>query len=659
MILINDLSKAYKVKKKEYFIALNRLNLRFDNEEMIAIIGESGSGKSTFMNLVSTLDSPSGGYVQIDDNKITFGNERKKAQYRKEYIGFVFQSFNLISDMTILDNVAVAMEIAGCKKEERIQRAKELLTLVGLGIHINKKPGQLSGGQKQRVAIARALANDPHIILADEPTGALDAATSVEIMQLLKSIASSGKKVIIVTHDMKVASYCDRIVELSDGQIISDNVNSATGLETIKLPLPVQKSKKGLSLSGMLKLSNGALKRRWKRNLLVAIGTAIAISSLLVVNIASSTVNNTVEDLYLQYGNPDVVQTMVIDTTENGTDIEQIEKDFAIDQSQIKDRYRLENSILSYLPIVAGTNTNVSSTTLYPGGVSYFGPKDLSEGVEATKPDEIVVSEKFIETYKNEESVQLELGDSVKMSINNQETVEFTIVGITSDKSLKLQMQPSNVYFTYEFATQAKYLSTENTGMRTYIYVIDPTYRDEFVKNMATQQSSFASGTIPSSIVISLPDVMFLYLVTEGLSFVFDFFNVILAVSVVVAIIMIAVMIYVSILERMREIGVLRAIGARVRDIRRMFYIEAIFIGAMAGLLAIIMALVLGQVAVTIANNSTNILRDYGIDDIKMHVDVLNMIYAFLLSIVLSVVSSILSIGLGLKISPVEALKKK
>lgn len=224
-LVLENVSKTYKLENKQTFQALYDLNATFYKGELVSIVGESGSGKSTLMNLIGGLDSDFSGTITSCGQNLHSLKDRQLDNYRKNNVGFVFQSFNLISHLSILDNVTLALTLSNVGEREKVQRATRILQRVGLSEHLKKKPTQLSGGQKQRVAIARALINNPSIIIADEPTGALDSQTSMQILQILKEIADSGKLVIMVTHSEKVASVSSRVVEISDGRIISDRTN--------------------------------------------------------------------------------------------------------------------------------------------------------------------------------------------------------------------------------------------------------------------------------------------------------------------------------------------------------------------------------------------------------------------------------------------------
>ncbi|MFK7920699.1 MAG: ABC transporter ATP-binding protein [Bacteroidia bacterium] len=223
MIHLSKLSKNYPLSGGQSFLALDQLDLRIEQGQSVAIVGKSGSGKSTLLNLLSGIDRPSSGAIHIDNQSINELPEKQMAKWRGQRIGIIFQFFQLISTLTTLENLLLAMDFVNkIPKGEREKRALDLLTQVDIEEQAAKFPQALSGGQQQRVAIARAMANDPDIILADEPTGNLDSQTTAEIMQLFARLRELGKTVIMVTHDVEAAQNAERIIRLKDGRIESD-----------------------------------------------------------------------------------------------------------------------------------------------------------------------------------------------------------------------------------------------------------------------------------------------------------------------------------------------------------------------------------------------------------------------------------------------------
>jgi len=229
VIHLDNVWKTYKMGEFEVN-ALRGLNLEVKKGELLAIMGPSGSGKSTAVNMVGALDMPTRGKILLEGHDISKLSESDLAQIRGKKIGFIFQQFNLINTLTALENIALPMVFQNIVKEERLQRAKYLLEMVGLSDRMHHKPTELSGGQQQRVAIARALSNNPEVVLADEPTGNLDSKTGETVISFLQNLnRKEGKTIIMVTHDSNVAHHADRIEFLKDGAIVKSKKNMKGG----------------------------------------------------------------------------------------------------------------------------------------------------------------------------------------------------------------------------------------------------------------------------------------------------------------------------------------------------------------------------------------------------------------------------------------------
>lgn len=226
IISVRDIVKSFRIGS-EVVNALRGVTLDINKNEYVALMGPSGSGKSTLMNILGCLDTPTSGSYVLNGTDVSKLTDNELAQIRNKEIGFVFQTFNLLARSTALENVALPLVYAGVKKDERIERARQMLIDVGLGNRMHHKPNELSGGQRQRVAVARALVNSPSIILADEPTGNLDSRTSIEIMGLFEEIHQKGNTIIIVTHEEDIAQHAHRIVRVRDGKIGDDILNTS------------------------------------------------------------------------------------------------------------------------------------------------------------------------------------------------------------------------------------------------------------------------------------------------------------------------------------------------------------------------------------------------------------------------------------------------
>ena len=227
VIDIQGITKTY-VNGKLSVPVLHGIDLVVNKGEFVSIMGPSGSGKSTFMNILGCLDRPTTGSYRLNGDEVATLSDDELAYVRNKQIGFVFQSFNLLTKLTALENVALPMIYAGVNKKMRIERATQLLQSVGLGERMDHLPSELSGGQRQRVAIARALANNPAIIMADEPTGNLDSKSTIDVMNIFRGLHDEGRTILLVTHEPDIATYASRNVVLKDGIIVEDSINSNT-----------------------------------------------------------------------------------------------------------------------------------------------------------------------------------------------------------------------------------------------------------------------------------------------------------------------------------------------------------------------------------------------------------------------------------------------
>ena len=330
MLQIKNIYKEYKTGSLVQKV-LEDVSLNLRDNEFVAILGPSGSGKTTFLNIIGGLDRYDKGDLIINNISTKNYKDRDWDSYRNHTIGFVFQSYNLIPHQTILANVELALTISGVSRKKRKQKAIEALKQVGLGDQLHKKPNQLSGGQMQRVAIARALVNNPDIVLADEPTGALDSDTSVQVMELLKEVAKD-RLVVMVTHNPELAEkYATRIVKIRDGKICSDTNPFKVEEKEMEKPKHKNLGKTSMSFLTSLSLSFNNLRTKKGRTILTAFAGSIGIIGIALILSLSNGVNNyiksverdTLSEYPLQIQSSGVdLSSMLVNTNDNNAEEE-------------------------------------------------------------------------------------------------------------------------------------------------------------------------------------------------------------------------------------------------------------------------------------------------------------------------------------------------
>lgn len=361
MLQIKNINKKY-VTGSLVQQALNDVTLTLRDNEFVAVLGQSGSGKTTLLNVIGGLDRYDSGDLIINGISTQKYKDRDWDSYRNHTIGFVFQSYNLIPHQSVLANVELALTISGISKSERRKRAKKALSDVGLGDQLHKKPNQMSGGQMQRVAIARALVNDPDILLADEPTGALDSATSIQVMDLLKEVAKD-RLVVMVTHNPELAEkYANRIVRLSDGKIIDDTNPYEVNEESLEKPKHKNMGKSSMSFLTSLALSFNNLRTKKGRTLLTSVAGSIGIIGIALILALSNGVNN-----YITNVQKDTMTSYPITINAQNVDWSSIMQDgqnASIDNDNIKHKMDKVYSNSTDLKMVSSMTSNVNKNNL-------------------------------------------------------------------------------------------------------------------------------------------------------------------------------------------------------------------------------------------------------------------------------------------------------
>lgn len=767
MLELRNISKSYKTGNFKQ-IALKDINLKFRKSEFVCILGQSGSGKTTLLNILSGLDRYDKGDLIIN-NKST--REFKSADwdaYRNNCIGFIFQSYNLIHHISVLDNVELGLTLSGVAKKERRKRALNMLDKVGLKKHINKKPNQLSGGQMQRVAIARAIVNNPDVILADEPTGALDTKTSKEIMNLIKEIAKD-KLVIMVTHNPELAKeYATRIIELSDGKIIKDSnpiieqesdnkkyeikKTAMSFLTALSLSLNNIKTKKGrtiltsfacsigiIGISLVLALSNGFDKQ-------IDIFEADTLSSLPiminsnVMEIDEEDIKNRREEVLnsseekekiIPY---DVKENMNVH--QNIINSEYLEYLNKIDPSNILGITYMRSTGLNLvmekengIKILNTDDLNMQTTPKYLGEQENYYLEQNYELVAGSFPKEmtdivllldsnnridttvleslalptdhelsydevldielkVIMNNDFYRKYGNiysinsdtsamfdsEDAITLRITGIIRnqndnkltqiqemMGINGVGGIFYTneliekVISINSNSEIVEAQRNSNLnVLTGETISDSKvkenlllYLGSEDKPISILIYPSNFNNKDKILNylDQYNKDKDISNQIIYTDMASSIVDMS--SNIMDAITYVLIAFS---AVNLIVSGIMIAIITNISVLERTKEIGILRSLGARKKDITRVFNAETIIIGLSSGLLGIIIARLLIFPINIILENITNLEQ-------VARMSIYHVILMVGISIIVTLVGGLIPAVRASHKDPVEALR--
>ena len=654
MLELCGVRKEYSMSGGRSFKALDDINAVFMQGELVSLIGESGSGKSTLMNVIGGLDTHYSGSILVEGENISAYTESELDSYRKQKIGFVFQSFNLIAHLTVLDNVALAMAISDIPRKERVGKAVALLKQVGLESHLHKKPDQLSGGQKQRVAIARALMNDPDIILADEPTGALDEDTSGQILAIFKEIAERGKLVIIVTHSEKVAATSSRVIEISDGKIIRDTSTASSGSGQINAAHQKKQQRQHLSFRSAVRLALLNMKEKLGRNIWVSFGTGIGIMSVVLMLSLGNGMKDYFRESMNSMLNPLVIEVnMPKEIPDAGEEFDfNSPPDHMLDLMGVrtpfgeKDIERL-SSIHNVVSVERafnlfsfGTNTvkykDRQSSIMMLGTVSSnLAESNIKEGT-FPKRNEVLLTERTADELGGNL-----VGEMVTLSVYVNEQVlsgEFKVSGITETEDVSAPPMEMT-YVNYE---DLKQLAEENAfdfaPTTVYLVTDDEDHVDSIKTRVKKLGFSGSTSEAMSSIFAEMLDT--LTIVLAGVS----------AVSLLVSAIMILVVLHISVSERNKEIGILKAIGARRKDIKRIFVSESFLIGIASGIFGIVLAAI-----VTLSANSIS-ERHLEVPIIIM--DPAYIVFGLSISILISMIAGILPAAKAAKLDPVESLRR-
>lgn len=755
MLELKKINKTYKVGEFSQK-ALDDINIKFRKSEFVSVLGPSGSGKTTLLNVLGGLDTYSSGDLIINGKSTKEFKSKDWDEYRNNVVGFIFQSYNLITHISVLANVEMSLKLSNVSKKIRREKALKALEEVGLKDHAHKKPNELSGGQMQRVAIARSLVNNPDIILADEPTGALDSKTSKEIMKLIKKV-SKGKLVIMVTHNEELAStYSNRIINLKDGKIINDT-NPYTEEEKEKNTIKFKKTK--MSFKEALSLSLNNIMTKKGRTLLTAFASSIGIIGIALILSLSNGFDKKVNEYEkgIMSAMPIIISKESMNMDEDtikelkgDNRIKYPESEYILSKKDEMDTLsRTNNLTKDYINYIKNTPKE------YAYGVSFYSSRmfnimnENKELIDASKinigsipysfdeskpnqvldayynvlkgrmpenKDELVlivnafneVDENTLKAlgFTNKEKITFDeiLESTLKIVPNDtlyketngifmrnnnldeiySDSITLKVVGIIrANEKFPAFVQNSSLCYTNEFSeyftsindkskivekqrevnyniltgmefdeTMTKenflsYLGADEIPMIIYLYPKDfeskddlLSYLDNYNTNLKEEDKivyidqakmiSNMSGSVMSAITIVL--VAFS------------------SISLIVSSIMIGIITYISVLERTKEIGILRSLGARKKDITRVFNAETFIIGITSGIIGIVIASLL-----TIPTNKII----YNLTDLK-GVASLNPVHALILILVsmsLTLLGGFIPAHIASKKDPVKALR--
>ena len=750
MLTIKNIYKSYGLKDSKYSV-LKDINLSFRPNEFVAILGPSGSGKTTLLNILGGLDQYDSGDLIINGKSTKKFKDKDWDSYRNKSVGFIFQSYNLISHISILSNVEMCLTLRNTSKSVARKKAIEALERVGLKDHIHKKPNQLSGGQMQRVAIARALVNNPDIILADEPTGALDSKTSTQIMELIKDI-SKDKLVIMVTHNENLADiYASRIIKLSDGVIISDSNPYETKKETDLYTLPKTK----MSLLTALGLSLNNIKTKKGRTLLTSFAASIGIIGISLVLALSNGFQIQIDDF-----EKNTLTQMPIYITPEATDLK---SEMALELGNGEDEYPSDNIIKKYQYTVANAHKNkITSDYInyinsinndYLNGIGYgynanmnviikndtidYFNNNYIETSFSTNGTSDIIKENYdllsgrypknsnealliVDTYnrlypylykdlglKENSTFEDVIGKELQVVSNNNFYEEADGLFITKQNYDELWNNDDNIKINITGIIRAKKDAnvTLYSGSTLLINAkieeesIDKNLNSNIVKaqkekdynvlngddfdedDTKEQAISMLGGSKDPQTIAIYPkdfiskDKIIEYLdkynenksdedkiiytdyastvtdlsggIMNGITLVLVGFS---SVSLIVSSIMISIITYISVLERTKEIGILRSLGARKKDISRVFNAETAIIGFTSGLMVVGIAYLLTFPINVVIKNATNL-------DSVARLSIYHAVLMIIISIVITVIGGLIPAKMASKKDPVEALR--
>lgn len=648
LLNIENLKKAYQLADGQKQEVLKGLNLSLNSGEFVAIIGESGSGKSTLLNIIGGLDSDYQGEVSFRGVSLKEYKNNKIDDYRKLSVGFVFQSFNLISTLTILENIETAAKMTTMTLQQREKKALSLIKKLGLEGMEHKLPSQLSGGQKQRVSIARALMNDPDMILADEPTGALDKENAQSVTELLKQIAHDGTLVIVVTHSQRVAKQCDKIISMEYG-VISDievNSNIKNNITSTNKLLPKEIKPMKTTFMAAIKTAYKSIKKNKSRNILVSLGSGIGIFAVVIMLFLSDGMESYITKQMYASNSPLIIEAYKADETVSNMSAPQalISTGEPFTKTQIDELAKINNitNIENGSTITQSATYSIDEkdekiillSTIYSG----YAPT-LKYG-EMPKDGEILISDSIASTLAEDmESVidtKLPINITYDQKSGSVAKTTLTISGIIENETI-IDSKITSVYMTMNTLEEIFLEFGEPSITSVYLTANN----EENVESIKNEISKLGYSINRQDAAINQISTM-LDIVTIGLT-------AIAAISLVVSGIMIMVVLFISVVERTKEIGTLRAIGASKGDIRKNFVSEGFLFGLLGGIIGNVLAILVGNVANLI------LLKTMDVQIVNINIEY--ALFGLLISIIVSTFASLIPASKAANLDPIEALR--
>ncbi|MBF7682302.1 MacB family efflux pump subunit [Acinetobacter sp. B5B] len=658
LLEVRDLTREFPAGEGTIQV-LKNINLNIYAGELVAIVGQSGSGKSTLMNILGCLDRPTQGYYQVNGHETGQLQPDELAQLRREYFGFIFQRYHLLNDLSAEGNVEVPAVYASSAPSERKVRAQQLLTALGLEQKTNNHPNQLSGGQQQRVSIARALMNGGDVILADEPTGALDSHSGIEVMRILRALNTAGHTIILVTHDMEVAKNATRIIELKDGEVIADQANTQKSLDqspqhashqailasNTKKTKTVSQFRSFLDrLSEAFRMALLAMNAHRMRTFLTMLGIIIGIASVVTV-------------VALGRGSQQEILNQISGLGTNTITVMQ-GKGFGDNSrtANFKTLVPSDADALAQQPYVSAVSPLVSTSK-----VLRFQESEATANINGVGRDFFIVKGLSFQEGQGFDNTSIRIrAQDVVIDTNTQKqffshlpspigqvillgSVPARIIGVIAPPTNAATLSDSlNVYMPYT-TVMSRILGQAN--LRNILVLVNDKYStdaaDNAIVNLLTQRHgaqdiyTMNSDSIRQTIEKTTNTMTLLV-------------SAIAVISLVVGGIGVMNIMLVSVTERTQEIGVRMAVGARQGDILQQFLIEAILVCLLGGILGVLLSLGLGQ-----------LLTQLGGGLFTLSYSATSIVAAFICSTLIGVVFGFLPAKNAAKLDPVAALARE